>query len=222
MASPKADSNSPVPALPLDLVQRIFSAKADRSGSDTVIPLEQRLRCQLVSKAWRAALGPRALPVPWLTLNMDPREHSNDRMQALAEWVCRVKPKVESADLTVGDEPSSRLAQAGHKALLSLDPQARAARMPCCESAPPCQRPWLSLCTCHLADVWQCGSTAGSAFACNKLQPACIRVCSLPALCHLSSAAERRRCRQSSSLYLKKRCSTGMHMASGPQHLDSG
>ena len=104
--------------LPSDVVQHIFSLKDLRGG--TVIPLDQRLRCLLVSKAWRAALGPGALPVPLLSIDAQGAEA---RALAMAEWACRVQPQVEAARLSLIFHPSAQLVHRTYAALLSLHPR---------------------------------------------------------------------------------------------------
>lgn len=68
-----ANSARFVPALAPDVLQLIFTSKRGRFSNATVVPLDQRLRCQLVCKDWRAALDARTLAVPELHLFLEDR-----------------------------------------------------------------------------------------------------------------------------------------------------
>lgn len=115
-----------------DLVPHIFTIK-DSQGA-TVIPLDQRLRCQLVCKRWRAALDIRRLPV--LQLRMVSGGAEAARALVLVEWVCRVQPRVEAVLLRLDDVPAdSPLARAASEALLSLYPRTVSQRPTCSLSA---------------------------------------------------------------------------------------
>lgn len=126
--------STPAPELPPDVLQRNF-ALTEPYGL-TVLPLEERLRCQLVSKGWRAALDARTFPIPKLALAVGSDYASYEeraRALAMAEWACRVRPRVEDARLVMSFQPSSPQAQAAHQALLSLQVHtvAGCSRQPC-------------------------------------------------------------------------------------------
>lgn len=143
--STSAGTADPVAALPADLLQRAFSIKEAGAESHPLITLQHRLRCQLVSRAWRAALGPRSRPVRFLWIDTaeqtlvfpgmeETTEAGKRRALALAEWVCRVRPAAEEAGLWLGPiQPLTRLVRAAHDALLALQPRKggeRAALLP--------------------------------------------------------------------------------------------
>lgn len=120
---------SPSPALPLDLVQHCFRIKGPEG--DSVVPLDQRVRCFLVCKAWRAALDPGALPLGVLHIPSAadcrpslPRNSWTRRALPLAEWVSHVGPTAEAARVMLPDEPpSAPVVEAAYNALLSRQPR---------------------------------------------------------------------------------------------------
>lgn len=114
-----------LPALHPDVVQHVFAVQ-DPQGA-TVIPLDHRLRCCLVSKAWRAVLDPRALPVAELCLDS---QADAARTLAVTEWACRVQPNVEAATLSLIHNPSPQLVQGAYDALRALQPRTVSERTP--------------------------------------------------------------------------------------------
>lgn len=91
-------------------MQLVFTIKRpthvifDLLGEATIIPLDQRLRCLLVCKAWQGALDPRALAVAELCISH--RGTRNERRTlGLAEWVCRLQPRVEAVEIALGGLP---------------------------------------------------------------------------------------------------------------------
>lgn len=123
---------SSIPQLPGDVLQHIFTIGGSATALEhSGIHLDQRLRCLLVCKAWRAVLDPRTLPVPLLELVLGlsaykapAEEESLPRMLALAEWVRRVQPAVQGVQLELRClPPTAPHIQLAHDALLSLRPR---------------------------------------------------------------------------------------------------
>ncbi|PRW33307.1 dimethylaniline monooxygenase [Chlorella sorokiniana] len=124
-------TDSIIPELPAEVLERVFSVgRPDRVFAKPLLDAADRLRCQLVCKAWRYALDPERWPLGELQLEA---QHAA-AVPPAALWMQHMRPAVRELDIRLdvpvgyledGETPitsDSPAVQAVHDVLLALQP----------------------------------------------------------------------------------------------------
>ncbi|PRW33212.1 toll-like receptor 3 [Chlorella sorokiniana] len=131
--------------LPAELLERIFSVGWPHwESGEPLLTGKQRVRCQLVCKAWRHALDVRRWPLWRLTIQSGVHIELAPGAPPAAQWLRRVRPGVRCLEIQLGFEQEDEFmepdresplrfdspeAQAAHRALLALRPRSALERL---------------------------------------------------------------------------------------------